>query len=104
MKLPKEMNLPKGMKLPKGIRFVEGPRKKKYTAILPNGRKVHFGHKDYQQYKDSVPIKLGGGIWSHLDHLDPKRRKNYQKRQQILQHVDHAIHFCVLIYLLQYLP
>ena len=66
--------------LPKGIKFEKGPGKKKYTAILPNGKKVHFGHRDYQQYKDSVPKRLGGKQWSHKDHLDPERRKNYRKR------------------------
>jgi hypothetical protein len=66
--------------LPKGIKFQKGTGKKKYTAILPNGKKVHFGHRDYQHYRDSVPKKLGGGKWSHKDHLDPKRRTNYRKR------------------------
>lgn len=68
--------------LPNGIKFVKGPGKKKYTALLPNGKKVHFGHRDYQQYKDSVPKRLGGGQWSHKDHRDPDRRKNYRKRHE----------------------
>jgi len=67
-------------KLPKGIKFQKGPGKKKYTAILPNGKRVHFGDRDYQQYKDSVPKRLGGGLWSSKDHLDPERRRNYRKR------------------------
>ena len=66
--------------LPAGIRFVKGPPGKKYTAILPNGKHVHFGSADYQQYKDSVPKKLGGGLWSHKDHLDDKRRNSYRAR------------------------
>ena len=66
--------------LAKGITFQKGPSKKKYTAILPTGKHVHFGHRDYEHYKDSVPKHLGGGLWSHKDHLDPKRRKNYRKR------------------------
>ena len=64
----------------KGVRFQRGPDRYKYTAILPNGKRVHFGHKDYQHYKDSVPKSLGGKLWSKLDHNDKKRRDNYRKR------------------------
>lgn len=52
---------------------------KKYNAILEeNGqiKKVGFGHQDYQQYKDSTGLNL----YSHLNHLDKKRRENYYKR------------------------
>ena len=66
--------------LPRSIKFKKGPGKKKYTAILPDGKKVHFGHRDYQHYHDSIPKSLGGGIWSHKDHNDSQRRKNYRKR------------------------
>lgn len=66
--------------LPKGIRFVRGPGFKKYTAILPDGKRVNFGDRRYQQYKDIVPPKLGGGKWSHKDHRDHKRRAAYRKR------------------------
>lgn len=68
------------MKLPIGIRFQKGPQGKKYTAILPNGKKVNFGSSEYQQYKDSVPVDLGGGLWSFADHLDPIRRQSYRAR------------------------
>lgn len=68
------------MRLMKGIYFVPGPGYKKYTAILPDGKKVHFGHRNYQHFKDSVPSELGGGIWSHKNHNDPARRKNYRTR------------------------
>lgn len=67
-------------KLPKGIKFVKGPGFKKYTAILPDGRRVHFGDRRYEHFKDSVPKRLGGGIWSKKDHGDPQRRKNYRTR------------------------
>lgn len=40
--------------LPKGTKFVLGPGKYKYTAILPGGKRVNFGHRDYQHYRDSV--------------------------------------------------
>lgn len=67
------------------IKFVKGPGKKKYTAILPDGKRVSFGHRDYQHYKDSVPKKLGGGIWSHKDHRDAQRRKSYRARHGALR-------------------
>lgn len=63
-----------------GIKFVKGPGNKKYTAILKNGKKVHFGDASYQQYKDSIPKELGGQLWAHMNHLDVKRRRDYQKR------------------------
>lgn len=72
------------VRLSKNIQFIKGSGKHKYTAILPNGKRVHFGHIDYEQYKDSVPISQGGGLWSHLDHLDSKRRKNYRIRHGAL--------------------
>jgi len=64
----------------KGVKFVKGSGNHKYTAILPSGKRVSFGHRDYQQYKDSVPVRLGGGLWSHKNHLDKTRRDSYRKR------------------------
>lgn len=63
-------------------RFTLGPvkQRKKYTAVLKDGRLVHFGHRDYQQYADSVPKSMGGGRYSHLDHRDEQRRQNYRRR------------------------
>lgn len=61
-------------------KFVLGPGRFKYTAILKNGQRVNFGHRDYEHYRDSVPKSLGGKKWSHKDHGDIKRRKNYQLR------------------------
>lgn len=66
--------------LPSKIRFTRGPGKHKYTAILPDGKKVNFGHRDYQHYRDSVPRRLGGGLWTHKNHNDQNRRKNYRAR------------------------
>ena len=37
---------------------------------------VKFGHKKYEQYKDST----GLGTFSHLDHMDETRRDSYRKR------------------------
>lgn len=64
----------------KGIKFEKGPRCSKYTAILPDGKRVNFGHKGYEQYKDLVPKSQGGGLWSHKDHLDKERRDRYRTR------------------------
>lgn len=63
-------------------KFVAGPGRYKYTAILKNGHRVNFGHKAYEHYKDSVPVELGGGLWSKKDHNDLKRRANYRKRHE----------------------
>lgn len=74
--------------LPKGTHFIV-PRtgKKKYTAVIPvregkttTYRRVSFGHRDYQHYKDQVPRSMGGGRWTKKDHGDKKRRTNYRKR------------------------
>jgi hypothetical protein len=73
-------------RLPKDTVFVVPEKgKKKYTAIVPrDGGKtqirVSFGHRDYQHYRDQVPVGMGGGKWSHKDHNDPQRRANYRKR------------------------
>jgi hypothetical protein len=49
---------------------------KKYAAKTPSGRWVHFGDTRYQHYNDIT----GLGLYSHLNHLDPKRRIAYRKR------------------------
>lgn len=71
-------------KLPKETRFVAGPGRKKYTAIV-KGRRVSFGHRDYEHYRDAVPKRLGGGKWSHKDHRNTSRRANYRKRHGALR-------------------
>lgn len=67
-------------KLPAGTRFQRGPGRYKYTAVLPSGKRVNFGHRDYEQYRDRVPKRLGGGLWTHKNHGDAQRRANYRKR------------------------
>lgn len=62
------------------VKYVKGKGDYKYTAILSDGKRVNFGNKHYQHYKDSVPKNLGGGIWSSKDHNDKKRRAAYRKR------------------------
>lgn len=65
----------------RGIKFVvPSSGFKKYTAILPDGSRVSFGDRRYEQYRDVVPRAQGGGKWSHLDHLDEARRDNYRRR------------------------
>lgn len=61
-------------------RFVRGKYPHKYTAIMDDGTRVHFGHQDYEQYRDSVPPSMGGGKWSNRDHGDAGRRRNYRAR------------------------
>jgi hypothetical protein len=45
--------------------------------VKPTGslreRWIHFGDNRYEQYKDSTPLKL----YSHLNHGDKVRRRNY---------------------------
>ncbi len=58
-------------------------KNKKYDAILKNKntgrfRRIPFGDKRYQQYKDTT----GMALYSHLNHLDPKRRALYLKRHK----------------------
>lgn len=60
--------------------FRLGSGNHKYAAHLKNGKIVQFGHKDYQHYKDTVPKNMGGGLWTHKDHLDPERRRRYRLR------------------------
>ena len=62
------------------VEFKKSTRKyKKYAARTPSGKWVHFGNLKgtaTQQYKDIT----GLGLYSHLDHNDPKRRVAYRKR------------------------
>ena len=49
---------------------------KKYVAILDDGRRIHFGDKRYQHFRDSTPLKR----YSHLDHGDVNRRDSFHAR------------------------
>jgi hypothetical protein len=61
----------------KEIKFEKSKVKgKKYTAILPDGKRVNFGALGYEHYEDKTPLKL----YSHLDHNDKQRRDLYYKR------------------------
>uniref|UniRef100_A0A6C0BP36 Uncharacterized protein n=1 Tax=viral metagenome TaxID=1070528 RepID=A0A6C0BP36_9ZZZZ len=67
-------------KLQRVDHFERGSYPHKYVAIMKDGKKVRFGHQEYEHYRDSVPRSLGGGQWSHRDHGDSARRKNYRSR------------------------
>jgi hypothetical protein len=63
------------------IKFKKGPSPKKYTALVKNKktnkiRKIHFGDKRYQQYKDRTPLKL----YKNKNHNTRKRMQNYYSR------------------------
>ena len=63
------------------LKFEKGPKFKKYTAYIENKttkktRKLHFGDKRYQQYKDRTPLKL----YKNQNHGTRKRMQNYFKR------------------------
>ena len=53
---------------------------KKYMATVKGAsgseRTIHFGARDYQQYKDSTKL----GLYRTKNHGDSKRRSNYFKR------------------------
>ena len=57
---------------------------KKYSVITPAGKKIHFGEASMEHYKDTT----GLGIWSHKDHLDKERRKNYRARHEAIKTKD----------------
>lgn len=53
---------------------VKSTRKgKKYMVLTKNGI-IHFGALPYQHFKDKL------GIYSSLNHYDPKRKERYYKR------------------------
>lgn len=63
------------------LKFKRGPKFKKYTAYVQNRctkrvRKIHFGDKRYQQYRDRTPL----GLYSKLNHGTRKRMQNYFSR------------------------
>lgn len=59
--------------------FKSSAKNKKYSVyVKDNGdvRLIHFGDKRYEHYKDRI------GKFSHLDHGDKQRRKNYRARHE----------------------
>ena len=62
-------------------------KNKKYDGIIRNKntkkeKRVPYGDIRYQHYRDTTKLKL----YSHLDHNDPKRRKNYKNRHEKTRH------------------
>jgi len=63
------------------IKMQRGPFPKKYTAIVRNKktkktRKIHFGDRRYQQYKDRTKLKL----YKKKNHGTRRRMQNYFSR------------------------
>lgn len=61
------------------IRKSTNPQKKYVATIRTltgNTKLIHFGAKDYQQYRDSTKLHL----YSSKNHNDPKRRERYFRR------------------------
>jgi hypothetical protein len=63
------------------VEFKRGPGKKKYTVVVRHNktgkkRTLHFGHKDYQQFKDSTSL----GYYSYKNHGTKKRKDAYFSR------------------------
>jgi hypothetical protein len=63
------------------LNFKKGPGDKKYTATVKNKktgkeRIIHFGHKDYEQFKDRTNM----GLYTYKNHGDKKRQRNYYNR------------------------
>lgn len=54
--------------------YEKSTRKDKKLMVIVDGKKIHFGARNMQHFKDKT------GLWKELDHLDPKRRKNYLAR------------------------
>lgn len=58
-------------------------KNKKYAARYKDSNEwIHFGDRRYGQYHDSTPLKA----YSHLDHLDKKRRELYKQRHEKDRH------------------
>ena len=56
------------------LEFQLSEKKDKKLKVYYNNKWIHFGKKGYQHYFDKL------GHYSHLNHLDLKRKQNYYKR------------------------
>jgi hypothetical protein len=65
---------------------------KKYMAFIKGAsqrnRVIHFGARDYEQYRDSTKL----GLYRSKNHGDKKRRSNYFKRHSGTSKKSEAIH------------
>ena len=74
------------------INFERGPYPKKYTAYIQDNktkriRKIHFGDRRYQQYKDRTPLQL----YKKGNHNTRKRMQNYFSRHSGTKNRQEAI-------------
>jgi hypothetical protein len=77
MSMSKRINTPQGL----AVMFFEKnttPSNKKYSAITPKGKLVHFGDPMYAHYEDKVL-----GLYENSNHYDKKRRKNFRSRHRV---------------------
>ena len=58
-------------------------KNKKYAAVLPGGRVIHFGDSRYEHFLDRVPNQA----WAHLNHLDETRLQKFRARFATLEAV-----------------
>tara|TARA_R110000782_G_scaffold3069_3_gene11305 strand:- start:5224 stop:5502 length:279 start_codon:yes stop_codon:yes gene_type:complete len=58
---------------------------KKKLMVVVNGKKIFFGAREMEQFKDKT------GIWKSKDHNDPKRRKNYLARSAGIKRKDGSL-------------
>ena len=54
--------------------YKKSTRPDKKLMVEVNGKKIHFGARDMEHFKDKT------GIWKSKDHGDEKRRKSYLRR------------------------
>lgn len=47
----------------------------KYRVTTPSGKKIYFGHVDYEHFEDKAL-----GHYKSKNHYDTKRRRNYRAR------------------------
>jgi len=59
--------------------YISDKPDKKYYALREN-RKIYFGSSKHEHYYDKL------GHYSHLDHLDPQRRKAFKDRFENIRH------------------
>lgn len=67
------------------VKFTKGPSSKKYKVWLRDKttrkiRTLTFGAKGYEQFRDSTPKSKGGGLYTHKNHGDIRRRRSYFSR------------------------
>jgi len=56
--------------------FKKSTRSDKKYMVTYNNKIIHFGNPYYEHYRDST----GVGAYSHMDHMDERRKKSYLKR------------------------